>query len=78
MHVEKRMKLEPSKHKGIFVRYSETSKAYMIFIPVQQNTFVSIDVKFEENLASRNTQESSTVTEDKQQQAMKDEKQLTV
>jgi hypothetical protein len=35
---------------------------------------VSRDVKFEENLASRSTQESSTVTEDKEQQALKDEK----
>jgi hypothetical protein len=53
MPVEKRTKLEPSSEKGIFVGYNETSKAYMIFIPVQQKTMVSRDVKFEENLASR-------------------------
>jgi hypothetical protein len=39
--VEKRMKLEPSRHKGIFVGYNETSKAYKIFIPVQRKTIVS-------------------------------------
>jgi hypothetical protein len=31
--VEKRIKMEPSIHKGIFARYNETSKAYKIFIP---------------------------------------------
>jgi hypothetical protein len=73
VHVEKRTKLEPSGQKGIFVGYSETSKAYKIFIPVQRKIVVRRDVKFEENLASRSTQESSAVTEDKEQQALKDE-----
>jgi hypothetical protein len=35
-------------------------------------------VKFKENLASRRSQESSIVTEDKEQQAPKDEKQSTI
>jgi hypothetical protein len=30
---EKRMKLEPSGKKGTFIGYSETSKAYIIYIP---------------------------------------------
>jgi hypothetical protein len=30
---EKRTKLEPSRKKGTFVGYSETSKAYRIYIP---------------------------------------------
>ena len=30
---EKRTKLEPSRRKGIFVGYSETSIAFMIYIP---------------------------------------------
>jgi hypothetical protein len=71
--VEKRTKLEPSRQKGIFVGYSETSKAYRIFIPVQQKKVVSRDVKFEENLASRKSRETSTVTKDEEQQAPKDE-----
>jgi hypothetical protein len=31
---EKRSKLEPSSMKGIFVGYSETSKAYRVYVPV--------------------------------------------
>jgi hypothetical protein len=30
---EKRTKLEPSREKGLFISYSETSKAYRIWIP---------------------------------------------
>jgi hypothetical protein len=71
--VEKRTKLEPSRQKGIFVGYNETSKAYRIFIPVQQKKVVSRDVKFEENLASRKSRETSAVTKDEEQQAPKDE-----
>jgi hypothetical protein len=33
---EKRTKLEPSRKKGIFVGYSETSKDYIIYILVQK------------------------------------------
>jgi hypothetical protein len=60
--MEKRTKLEPSIHKGVLVGYSETSKAYMVFILAQRKTFVSRDVKFEENLASRKSHDSFTVT----------------
>jgi hypothetical protein len=76
--VENRIKLEPSRLKGIFVGYSKISKAYRIFIPAQQKTVVKRDVKFKENLASRSTQESSVVTEDEEQQAPKDEQQSTI
>ena len=33
---EKRSKLEPSGKKETFVRYSETSKAYRIYIPIKR------------------------------------------
>jgi hypothetical protein len=33
--MQKRMKLEPSGHKGVFLEYNETSKDYNIFIPKQ-------------------------------------------
>jgi hypothetical protein len=49
------------------VGYSETSKAYRIFILAQWKTVVSRDVKFEEKLASRRSQDSSAVTEDEEQ-----------
>ena len=45
---EKRTKLEPSGKKGIFVGYSETSKAYRIYIPGQKFIEVSRDVTFHE------------------------------
>jgi hypothetical protein len=74
VHVENMMKMERSIHKGIFVVYIETSKAYVILIPAQQKTILSRDVKFNENVASRSTQGSSTMIEDIEKQAPKDEK----
>jgi transposase InsO family protein len=55
--VEKRTKLHPSGERGILVGYSEDSKAYRVFFPDQRKTVVSRDVKFEENLASRKSQD---------------------
>jgi len=68
------MKMECSIHKVIFVVYIETSKAYVILILAQQKTILSRDVKFNENVASRSTQGSSTMIEDIEKQAPKDEK----
>jgi hypothetical protein len=65
--VEKRMKLEPSGKKSIFVGYKETSKDYRIFIPVQRKTFLRKYAKFEENLETRRSQDSSTMIEEKEQ-----------
>ena len=48
---EKRSKLEPSDKKGIFEGYSETSKAYRIYIPRQRYIEVSRDVTFPEEVA---------------------------
>jgi hypothetical protein len=76
--LEKRTKLEHSGQKGIFVGCRETSKTYRIFIPMQRKIVVSRDVNFQEKLDSRSTQESSTMTEDKEQQSPKDEQQSTV
>jgi hypothetical protein len=52
----------------LVVGYNETSKAYRIFILAQRKTIVSRDVKFEENLASRSTKESSAMIEVKDEQ----------
>jgi hypothetical protein len=41
-------KLEPSRKKGTFVGYSETLKAYKIYIPGQRFIEVSRDVTFHE------------------------------
>ena len=43
---EKRDKLEPSGKKGIFVGYSDCSKAYRVYIPGQRHIEVSKDVIF--------------------------------
>jgi len=51
--IEKRTKLEPSNMKGLFLGYSETSKAYGVFNPEQRKTFISKGVKFEEDFASK-------------------------
>lgn len=55
---EKRLKLEPSRKRGIFIGYSETSKAYIIYILGQKNIELSRDVIFEENLALKRSQSS--------------------
>jgi hypothetical protein len=60
---EKRTKLEPTAEKGIFVGYSETSKAYRIYIPSLKKTMVRRDVKFEEDKAFRKSHVSPTVEE---------------
>jgi hypothetical protein len=62
---EKWTKLEPSAEKGLFIGYSETSKAYRVWIPAQRKIVVSRDVKFEEGLAYRKSHGPTPVTEDK-------------
>lgn len=55
---EKRTKLEPSGKKGIFVGYSESSKAYIIYIPGQKQIEISRDVSFDEDVACKKSKES--------------------
>lgn len=55
---DKRTKLEPSGKKGIFVGYSETSKAYRVYIPGQSQIEVSRDVTFDEEIAFQRSRES--------------------
>jgi hypothetical protein len=50
---DKRNKLEPSGKKGIFVGYSDSSKAYRIYIPEQHKIKVNRDVTFNERMAFR-------------------------
>ena len=54
---EKRSKLDPSGRKGTFVGYSESSKAYWIYIPGQRQIEVSRDVIFEEEIAFQRSKE---------------------
>ena len=46
---DKRSKLDPSGKKGIFVGYSETSKAYRVYIPGHCQIETSRDVTFDED-----------------------------
>jgi hypothetical protein len=54
---EKRTKLEPSSKKGTFVGYSETSKAYRIYILAKKFIEVSRDVTFHEETTFRRARE---------------------
>jgi hypothetical protein len=48
---DKRTKLDPSGKKGIFVRYSETSKAYRVYVPGHKKIEINRDVIFDEDAA---------------------------
>jgi hypothetical protein len=54
---EKITKMEPSRKKGIFVGYSETSKAYRIYVLSQRHIEVSRDVRFHEEAAFKHSKE---------------------
>ena len=47
------MKLEPTTKKGILVCYSETSRAYCIYIPAQRKVVQRRDLRFEERALRR-------------------------
>ena len=48
---EKSTKLDPSGKKGIFVGYSESSKAYRIYFPRYKKIDINRDVTFDEDTA---------------------------
>jgi hypothetical protein len=50
---KKRTKLEPMAERGIFFGYSETSKAFCIYLPSLRKTVLRRDVRFEEEGAFR-------------------------
>ena len=53
IHADTRKKLDPSGEKGLLVGYSETSKAYKVYILVRKRIIVSRDVQFDEDRALR-------------------------
>jgi transposase InsO family protein len=67
---EKRTKLDPSGRKGTFVGYSESSKAYQIYIPGQRQIEVSRDVSFEEEVAFRRSRGSHMEIDSERQEEM--------
>jgi hypothetical protein len=50
---DKRSKLDPSGNKGVFVGYSETSKAYRVYILGYRKIEISRDVTFNEDATFR-------------------------
>jgi hypothetical protein len=54
---EKRTNMEPSGKKGVFVGYSENSKAYMIYVPGQRKIEVRRDVTFHEEATFKKSRE---------------------
>ena len=57
---ERRTKLDPSGRKGVFVGYSESAKAYRIYIPGQRKIELSRDVTFEEDVAYRRSRHAES------------------
>ena len=64
---EKRTKLDPVGKQGIFVSYSESAKAYRIYIPDQRKMELSRDVTFEEDVAYRISRRSDSDSDDSQE-----------
>ena len=69
---EKKTKLEPSENKGTFVGYSETSKAYRIYIPGQRQIEINQDVTFDEDEVFKRSRESHMDEDQIEQEALKD------
>jgi hypothetical protein len=69
---EKRTKLEPSGKKGTFIGYSETSKAYRIYIPKQRQIEISRDVTFDEEAAFKKYRESRMDEDREEKEAPRD------
>ena len=53
VHANTRKKLDPSREKGLLAGYSETSKAYRVYIPSCKRIIVSRDVQFDEDRPCR-------------------------
>ena len=69
---EKRSKLKPLGKKETFVAYSETSKAYQIYIPIQREIEVSQDVTFDEEVSFKRSRESQMEINGEDLEALRD------
>ena len=63
---EKRSKLISSGQKGTFVGYSETSKAYRIYVPGQREVEICHDVTFDKDAALKKVRNLPSSKEDKE------------
>ena len=69
---EKRSKLEPSRNMETFVGYSETSKAYPIYIPIKRQIEINQDVNFDEEVAFKISRESHMEIDGEDLEALRD------
>ena len=65
---EKRTKMKPTAKKGLHVGYSETSKAYRLYIPALRRVVVRRDVKFKEERACRRSRKLEEIQPSTSQQ----------
>ena len=63
---ERRTKLDPSGRKGVFVGYSESAKAYRIYIPGQRKIELSRDVTFEEDITYRRSRHAESDSDEQE------------
>ena len=70
---EKRNNLDASGKKGTFVGYSETSKAYKIYVPGQREVEIIHDVTFDEDASLGKVRDIPISKEDKDDAARKKE-----
>jgi hypothetical protein len=63
---ERRINLDPSSRKGVFVGYSESRKAYWIYIPRKRKIELSRDVTFEEDIAYRRSRHAESDSDEKE------------
>lgn len=71
---EKRTQTKPSRKKGTFVGYSESSNACRIYIPGQRHIEVSRDVTFDEEITFQRSKESHIDVDCKEHEAPQDAK----
>jgi hypothetical protein len=70
---KKRTKLDSTAEKGIFIGYSETSKAYPIYVPSLKKIVIRRDVRFKEEKAFRKSYDVPTAAGDQELVAPKEE-----
>jgi hypothetical protein len=70
---DKRMKLDSTAEKGIFIGYSETSKAYRIYVSGLKKIVIKRDVKFEEEKAFKKFYDVPATAGDQELVAPKEE-----
>ena len=65
---EKRSKLDAFEKKGMFVGYSETSKACRIYVPSERELEICHDVTFDEDASFRKVRNLPISKEDKEEE----------